>query len=353
MLRRLPLAVAVLGVLALPVSATADTGSANLTFDSTLLRARVSVAPVSPAKRAGTATSLPVRTASASAVRLGGGLALRSGRRQVRITDVALTPSTSAWSLRGRVGGKSLTTLMTLVPSAAAPPVVSADGAHVSGAQLRLTSTGARLLTRALKPRRSLRAATIGTASVDARGATAGTRTITGGTVTWGYNALRGVFQDAFTPLMTGGVTQDAAALFVLPVTGGTWNPATRTATITTGGSFRVGYQLAPSDATAHGFWVRLADTRVDLAGGGGSISALSDAGFHDTPPVAAAMRTIATLAPGAPTLDGTTLTWTAIPAQIAAGGQELVQSFTPTPGRPSLGDLQLVDPVTISVQLR
>jgi len=352
MLRCLPLAAVAIGALALPASAAADSGSADLTFDSTLVRARVSVAPVSPAKRAGNATSLPVRSVSSSSVRLGGGLALRSGGRKVKITSVELTPTTGNWSLRGRVGGKSLTTLMTLVPSASSPPAVGAGGARVDGAELRLTSTGARLLTRALKPRRALRAVKIGTATVDAQTAAAGTRPITGGAVTWGYNPLRGVFQDAFAPLMTGGVTQNAETLFVLPVTGGTWNPATSTATITTGGSFRVGYQLAPSGATANGFWVRLADTRIDLTGATGSISADSDAGYHEHPPIPPAIRTIATLVPGAPVADGATLTWTNIPATIAAGGRELVQYFKETPGRPTLGDLSQIDPVSISVQL-
>jgi hypothetical protein len=339
-------------VLARPAPATADEGSARLTFDGTLLRARVSVAPISPAQRAGAATTLPVRSVSATIVALDGGLTLRSGSRRVRVTRVQLTPSTGAWSLRGRVGGKALTTLATLVPAASSAPVVGAAGARIDGAHLRLTRTGARLLTRALKPRRALTATTIATASVDARSAAAGTRAITAGTVTWGYNPLRGVFQDAFPPLLTGGVTQSPDGPFVLPVTGGTWDPATQTATIATGGSFRVGYQFAPSDATAHGFWVRLADTRIDLTGAGGSISAMSDAGYHEFPPVPTAARTIATLAPGGPVADGATLTWTAIPARIAAGGRELVQYFKDTPGRPPLGDLSQIDPVTISVQL-
>lgn len=353
MFRRLPLAAVAAGGLLLPASALADSGSANLTFDSTLLRARVSVAPVSPAKRDGSATSLPVRSVSSSVVALDGGLSLRSGKRRVRITGVQLAPSTGTWSLRGRVAGKSATTLMTLVPAASSAPVVGASGARVSGAQLRLTRTGARLLTRALKPKRALSAGSIGTATVDAQATSAGTRTITGGTVTWGYNsALRNAFQNAFPPLLTGGVTQGADRLFALPVTGGTWNPATSTATITTGGSFRVGYQVAPSGATAHGIWVRLANTRIDLTGNSGQLSATSDAGYHDMPPVPAAVRTIATLAPGAPAGDATTLTWTAIPATIAPGGDELVASFKDTPGRPSLGDVRQIDAVSISVQL-
>jgi hypothetical protein len=348
---RLSLA-ALAGALALPAAATADSGSARLTFDSTLLRARVSVAPVVPAQRHGATTTLPVRSASASAIVLNGGLTLRSGARRVRVSGLQLRPSTGTWSLRGRVAGKAPTTVMALVPAPGSPPVTGAAGARIDGAQLRLTRTGARLLTRALRPKRPLAATAIGRATVDAQAATAGTRPITGGTVTWGYNPLRGVFQDAFPPLMTGGVTQNAEGLFVLPVTGGTWDAATKTASITTGGSFRVGYQFAPSDATAHGFWVRLADARVDLAGSSGSISAMSDAGYHETPPVPAAVRTVATLTPSAPVLDGSTLTWTAIPAQIAAGGQELVQHFKDTPGRPPLGDLRQVDPVTVSIQL-
>jgi hypothetical protein len=353
MFRCLACAAVAAGALALPATAAADSGRAELTFDSTLLRARVSIGPVAPATRAGAATSLPVRSLSPTAVRLGGGLALRSGRHRVRVTDVQLTPSTTTWSLRGRVGGKARTTLMTLVPSAASPAVVSSTAARVSGATLRLTRTGARLLTRALHPRRALRATRIGTATVEAQTAAAGTRQITGGTVVWGYDtALRNVFQSAFTPLTTGGVTQGADGLFVLPVTGGTWDPATHTATITTAGSFRVGYQIAPTGTTAHGIWVGLADTRIDLSGAVGQISATSDSGYHDTPPVLPAARTIATLAPGAPTTDATTLTWTAIPAAIAPGGQELVQHFHDTPGRPSLGDVRQIDPVTISVQL-
>lgn len=353
MLCRLPLAVVTAGVLALPATAAAASGSADLTFDSTLLSSRVSVSPVSPAKRDGAATSLPVRSFSADAVRLDGGLALRSGQRRVRITNVALTPSTSAWSLRGRVAGKRPTTLMTLVPSASSAPAINAAGARISGAELRLTSTGARLLTRALKPRHALAATQIGTATVDASSAPAGTRTITGGTVVWGYNTpLRTTFQTPFPPLMSGGVTQGADGQFVLPVTGGTWNPTTSTGSITTGGSLRVGYQLSPTDATAHGIWVQLANTRIDLAGSSGQLTATSDSGYHATPAVPVAVRTIATLAPGVPAANGSTLTWMAIPAQIAAGGEELVQSFKDSPGRQPLGDVRQVDPVTITVQL-
>jgi len=329
MIRRLLLPA--LAVLAFPAVARADGDHASLTFDTTLLRSRVTVAPVAPAARDGAAFTFAV-----SGTALRGGLTLRSGARRVRVAGLRLVPrGAGAWSVRGRVGGKPATTLMTIVPPG----------------QLRLTATGARLLTRVLRPKRALRVGPIGTATVDVVAADA--RAIVGGSVTWGYNsALRDVFQSAFTPLTSGGVTQGADGLFVLPVTGGSWDPATGTATITTAGAFRIGYQIAPTDATAHGIWVRLAGTRIDLTATGGTVAADSDSGYHDTPPVPPAPRTIATLSPGAPVTDGATLTWTAIPAQIASGGAELVQFFKDAPGRPSLGDVREIDPLTISVQL-
>jgi hypothetical protein len=90
----------------------------------------------------------------------------------------------------------------------------------------------------------------------------------------------------------------------------------------------------------------------VDLAGDRGTLRAASESGFHGTAPVPPAVRTVATLdlrgvaAERSP--DDTTLTWNAVPATIAPGGEELVAAFTSSPDRPSMGDTRALDPVTI-----
>ncbi len=349
------MAAASAGLAASAAPALADDGSATLAFDASLLRARIAVAPTAPATRGdGGAPRLPVRAVDDGGVALDGGLRLRSGRRTLTLSRVQVTTAGAAWGVRARASRGGTQTLFAIRPGASAPER-SATATRVSGASLRLTATGARVLNRALKPRRALRPGTVGTIDVDARRTTATARPLAGGTVTWGYSpALRQAFQATFGALMTGGVTQDAAGAFVLPVTGGTWDAPSRRGVVTTTGSFRAGYQMAPSDGVAHGIWVKLEDVRVTLDGDRGTITARSDSGYHGVAPAPVAERTIATLdltgvAPAAGP-DGT-LTWSAIPATIAAGGEELVASFRESPGRPSLGDVRALDPVTISVR--
>jgi hypothetical protein len=97
---------------------------------------------------------------------------------------------------------------------------------------------------------------------------------------------------------------------------------------------------------------VSLWNVEVELAGDRGTLRAASESGYHGTPPTAATVRTIATLDLRGITpqrsADGTTLTWPAIPATVAPGGEELVAAFVPNPNRPSMGDTKALDPLTI-----
>jgi hypothetical protein len=309
--RLLP-AFCVLAVAALAPAATA--GATTIAFGDALTKAGIRVPG---------AVTLPARV-----------VRLTAGRRSATLSDLRLAQRVRA-QVTGRIDGGSRRTLFT-----------------VSGSTLVLTGDGARALSRRLDVR--LRpGASAGRLALDPT-----TRTITAGTITWGYDtALRGAFQSAFPPLVSGGVAQNPDGTFALPVTGGSYDPASRTGSVTSKGGFRIGYVLFPADAQgAHGIWVTLGNVAVRFDGATGTLTATSESGFHDTPVVAMASRTIATLdlsTPPTASADGSTLTWTAIPATIAAGGQELVQSFRDAPGRPSLGDVREIDPVTITLQLR
>jgi hypothetical protein len=347
---RIALPAALVSALLLPATALADSGTTRITFGDGLLRARVAATPVAPAAVGAGKLMLPVAAVSDAGVTHTGGIRLRSGARSVTISGLQVLPTGSAWGLRGRVGGAGGQTLFTF-----APGTTSATAVLAQNATLRLTAVGARSLNRKLRPYRALRAGPVGTIAVDASRTAANARPITGGSVAWGYNsALRTTFGDSFTPRLTGGVTQEGGPTgpFVLPVTGGSYDPATGVGSVQTGGSFRIVYQLSPSDSVAHGIWVTLANSRFDLTGAGGSIIATAESGYHDTPPVPPAVRTIATLAPGAPSITGDVVTWSAIPGTIAPGGAELVQHFKDSPGRPALGDVRSIDPVSISIQL-
>jgi hypothetical protein len=340
-LRRLAV---VLPLAALSCGAVASSASAGTTisFGSGLQRAGVS-AP----SRVVLATGASRQSAAGTVVDLTGTVKLRAGSRTATLSGLRVTTQLRS-QIAAKVNGGARRTLFT-----------------VSGSTVSLTRTGASTLTRALG--RRLRAVAVGRIALDPAAATggggsgapagAGARTITGGTISWGYSpALRTVFQAAFTPLVSGGVTQAADGTFALPVTGGSYAAATRRGSVTSKGGFRIGYQISPADAAgAHGIWVTLGNVAIALDGTRGVLTATSESGYHGTAVVAMAPRTIATLdLSAAPTAsaDGSTLTWTAAPATIAPGGEELVAAFQDAPGRPSLGNVRALDPVTITVTL-
>jgi hypothetical protein len=269
---------------------------------------------------------------------LGGSVTLTVGKRSVTLTALQLTTVVRT-QLAAKVSGSARVALF-----------------DVSGSNLSLTSNGAKALSKRLGVK--LRSgASAGRIAMDTTTAPAAGKAITGGTITWGYDtAIRTVFQSSFTPAVSGGVAQGPDGLFALPVTGGSYDAATRTGSVTSKGGFRIGYVLSPADAAgAHGIWVTLGNVGITFNGTTGTLTATSESGYHDTQVVAMGTRTIATLdlsTPPVASADGKTLTWTAIPATIAPGGDELVQNFKDSPGRPSLGDVHQIDPVTISVQL-
>jgi hypothetical protein len=331
---------------AIAITAAAGTAAADTTisFGSALSRAGVS---------APRQVSLPVAATtargSATVTDLRGSVRLRAGRRSVALTGLRVTTELRS-QVAARVHGGTRRTLFT-----------------VSGSSLALTQEGARMLGRELKPKRTLRAGVVigrialdpgaATTAPDPAQATATGRPITAGTISWGYSpALRSVFQTAFTPLVSGGVAQSADGSFALPVTGGAYDAAARTGTVTSKGGFRIGYQVSAADGNgAHGIWVTLGNVAIVLRGSRGTLTASSESGYHGTPVVALTTRTIATVdlsTPPTASPDGNTLTWTAAPATIAPGGEQLVAAFQDAPGRPSLGDVKALDPVTITVQL-
>jgi hypothetical protein len=331
----LPIVAAVVGSVAVP-AASADT---TIRFASRLKQAGVTA----PA-RVVLATGATSQGAAGTVLDLKGTVTLRAGRRTATLSALRVTTQLRS-QVAAKVNGGVRRTVF-----------------NVSGSTLSLTRDGASALSRALK--RAVEAGTVGRISLDPAASggsgaatSAGGRSITGGTISWGYDtALRTVFQAAFTPLVSGGVTQAADGAFVLPVTGGTYDPDTRGGSVTSRGGWRIGYQIAPSDAAgAHGIWVTLGNVGIAFTGTTGTLTATSESGYHNTPVVAMAARTIATLDLSTPPIaaaDGSTLTWTAAPATIAPGGEELVAAFQDAPGRPSLGDVKALDPVTITVTL-
>lgn len=331
---RLPAALA--GALALavlsPAGASADT---TLTLARALPAAGVNASAIAPATMRGSRLSLPVARVRGATVTHAGALRLQAGRRTVDVRSLRVKRAT----LSGRIAG------------------VRHKLARITGTQATLTRGARRILDRRLgrKLPRRLGAIRLDTTEPPAP---PGALTITGGDLAWGYNpAIRTAFQEAFAPLLSGGARQTADGAFHLPIAAGAYDPQTRTGRVTATGGFRVGYQLRPADGSgAHGIWVSLSDIEVELDGDHGTLRATSESGYHGTPPVASAPRTIATLdvrgiAPQA-SADGRTLTWPPIPATIAPGGAELVAAFADRPDRPALGDRTALDPLTIAARL-
>lgn len=280
---------------------------------------------VAPARATGRTIVLPVVRVAGGAVEHGGALRLRAGRRSVTLRELRATAR--PLRLSARIGPGPRRALLATAPGASAL---------------------SRRLRRPVEPGR------LGTIAVDAPGAAR----VVGGRLDWGYAAaLRTTFQGVFAPALTGGAEQTADGTFLLPITGGRYDAATRSAALTSSGGFRVGYLLRPADAAgAHGIWVTLWNVSVRLDGDTGTIDAPSDSGFHGSPPLAPAVRRIATLDLAGVTpqvgADGRTLTWPAVPATIAPGGAELVAGFVDAPGHPSLGDVRAIDPMTIVAEL-
>jgi hypothetical protein len=335
---RSALAASIVCAAALGAAATASADT-TISFGSGLKRAGVTAPP-----RVVLATAATSVSAGATVVDLKGTVRLRAGRRTATLSGLRITTQLRT-QLAGRVNGGARRTLF-----------------DVSGRTLHLSAAGAQALSTALK--RRVPAGAVGRIALDPAASggsgpspSAGARAIAGGTISWGYSpALRTTFQAAFPPLVSGGVTQGADGAFALPVTGGSYDPGTRGGSLTSKGGFRVGYQVAPSDAAgAHGIWVTLGNVAIAFAGTRATVTATSESGYHATPVVAMAVRTIATLdvsTPPTASADGSTLTWTAAPATIASGGEELVAAFRDAPGRPSLGDVRALDPVTITLTL-
>ncbi len=332
------LAPAALAALGLAVVAPGAGAATTITLGPQLERAGIS---------APRTVTLPVtnvtRSAATTVADHGGRLRLRAGRRTATLSAFQVTAG-----LRTR--------LSVRLDGGPRRPLLRA-----TGTTLQLSADGARAIGRRLG--RRVGAGTIGRIALDrsirpTRAAPTGARKVTGGTITWGYApGLRAAFQAVFPPLTSGGVSRGADGRLVLPVGGGFYDAATRTGTVTSSGGFRIGYQIAPADAAgAHGIWVTLGNVAIDLDGDRAILRASSESGYHGTPVVPMAERTIATLSltgitPTA-SADGRTHTWTAIPAALAPGGEELVAAFKDAPGRPSLGDVRTLDPVTITVQL-
>lgn len=319
--------------------------------DTTLKLDRAAGSPVravAPATADGRTVTLPVASTSGPNakgvvnVRHRGGLRIGGTRLtavRARVTDGGARISAKVGKRRAHVfavrGGKVT--------------IGDDGGVELRRGALRLTRAGAKALDRRAGRR-------VGTVTVESAPAVPDTaRAVTGGQLSWGYNpTLRNSFGRIFEPQLGGGVAVAADGTYTFPVTGTTYDPESRKGTITSAGSsLRIGYTAGPAQPTeANGIWVTLRDVTVNLDGADGTIEAVSDSGFHGSAPVAQAKRTIATLRVGEPTVSGSTYTWTAVPATVAPGGIELVSEFKDMPGRPPLGDVRALDPVTITATL-
>lgn len=120
--------------------------------------------------------------------------------------------------------------------------------------------------------------------------------------------------------------------------------------TVETDGGVEIGYHLgAPRTGNANGIWINFQDLEIALDGaGGGTLEAVTEAGFHGSDPTARTNRVFGDLdlASGTRSYDaGTrTVTWTDVPVTLTAAGEEIGNGYY------FEGDS--LDPITFSVQL-
>ncbi|MDO8208772.1 HtaA domain-containing protein [Conexibacter sp. CPCC 206217] len=126
--------------------------------------------------------------------------------------------------------------------------------------------------------------------------------------------------------------------------------PTADAGTIETDGGVEIGYHLgAPRPGNAYGIWVNFQDLEIALDGrGGGTLTAVTEAGFHGSDPTPRVERTFATidLTAGTRTYNPATrtVTWSDVPTTLTAAGEE-IGNGTYLSGDP-------LDPISFSVEL-
>ncbi|MDO8208768.1 HtaA domain-containing protein [Conexibacter sp. CPCC 206217] len=324
-----------------PAAAPAATGvqPTTLRFAGAAARALqaagVTVRPLAPARRTGGHFTVPVRAVrDDGTVVHNGGLRLLAGRRTVVLRGLRLR----AGSLTAAAGGIRGPLRLTL-----------------RGGRLTLPPAAARALRAALA-RPGLVAGPLGALDAPATRS----RAIVGGTLDWGFAApVRAAFSatganyntgEPFRRL-SGGASQNADDTFRFPLGRGSWEAGGERATIAARGSVRLGYQVggAVDDGRAHGIWVTLSDLVVELDGARGTLSGVTDAGFHDSAPVVRKRRVFADLDLRAARrvlgAGGATVSWNGIRATLTRAGEPL-----------GLGMYHAgfaLDPLTVTARLR
>ena len=197
-----------------------------------------------------------------------------------------------------------------------------------------MSTSASRALSRPLAILLSLALAIAGLLSVPLP-ASAAVGDVTGGSASWGVDAA---YRAQFTTRSaTGGATIAAGDLptWGVDAAASTWDAASRTGVIQLTGTVRLGYLAgAPIPGVTAGNYVHLVNPIITLSGDTGTIAATSAGSSHDLSPdlptAAVATRTIATLdlAGVNPAVSGDTLTWSAVPVAIAAGGAEVLASY-------------------------
>ena len=308
---------------------------------ATVSRGRVILPPTAVAITGATAT-----------VDHAGALTLRAGRRSVTLRTLRVTIGARS-SLSAQVGG----TRRTIATIAAPAPrrAVDSAGTYLTEAPLVLTGAIVRLLRAELK-RPALRAGRLGRIDLEASaapaggddlpgaptaptvtgpptpgGATTSTRpasavTITGGTVRWapraswvGYLASSGEADSAAAQAPA--VWDAAAQAYTLPISGGWFDAATGGALVATAGATDFRW-------TSHSLDLSFADWTFDLAAP--TPKAVVTAQRAAVKGVVGTRQPIGLVRLNgvAPTVSGSTVTWSDVPMSLAAEGVTLYRAY-------------------------
>lgn len=153
-------------------------GQATLTVGKRVAAARalraagVRISRIAPARaRGGSLTFAPervqVRSSSAGAVELAGGLRFRAGRRSVAVTGLRVGLGRRKGTVTGRLAGRRVTLLTFATGSARLALLAGPADVALSSTYATLTRSGARALARRLG-RRGVKAGRLGTLALDA-----------------------------------------------------------------------------------------------------------------------------------------------------------------------------------------
>ncbi|HWV86931.1 MAG TPA: HtaA domain-containing protein [Capillimicrobium sp.] len=315
----------------------------------------VRVTAVAPARRRAARITLPTGAVTISGrtatVRQKGALRLRAGRRVVVLRGLEVRVGSRS-SLRATVGGRPRT--IGAIAAPAPRRSVQPTGTYVTEAPLRLTSSTVRMLRRELR-RPGLRGGRLGTIDLEATttpgsggthipgapeptvtgpptpgGATVATRPagavpVTGGAVRWSpRESWLGYLQSGGEPASVGPPATFDGATYTLPITGGWFDPASGATVVDTAGSTSFRYAERFLD-------MRFANWTWDLAGAPPKAVATVERATGVEAGVVGSRQPILLLKPAAgarPAVDGSTVTWTSVPATLAAEGVPIFRAY-------------------------